>query len=222
MSAKKLLSLFLLLLIANGALAQTRYIKDEIYVPIRAGVGNQYRILRVLPSGTQLKLIEEVEEGKWAHIETPGGERGWVETQYLQEGPISEVLLKQAQARIAELTSQRQNLGSQATDLQTENKTLTEELEQVRSENTRLSSELEEIRRISAGTLELNQRHQQLLEEHQMLQTQLDVSKAENERLAKESRQTWFLYGAIAVGLGVILTLISQTVKSRRRYSEWA
>jgi len=219
-----LFSLFTLvccLLLAPSVLAQTRYISDELYVPLRAGQGNQYRIVhRGLPSGTPLELIEEGEE--WSQVRTEDGTEGWIRNQYLQNEPIAETLLQQAQARIATLTNRQENLGQETSQLEQRNQELQTQVENLQAENQRLVAELEEIKRVSSNTLELNQRHQELLEEHQILQTQLDVAQAENERLERESQQTWFLYGAIAVGLGVILTLIAQSVKSRRRYSEWA
>lgn len=222
MTLKKLASLCLLVLVAQATWAQeTRYISDELYVPLRSGAGNQYRIVRnALPSGTPLTLLEE--DGEWARVRTQNGTEGWMPNQYLQAEPIAATLLEQARARIATLTNRQENLGAQTSELEQQNSALTNQVGTLQAENTRLSSELEELKRLSASTVELNRRHQTLLEEHQILQTQLDVAKAENERLASESRQTWFLYGAIAVGLGVILTLIAQSLKARRRYSEWA
>ena len=59
----RLSSLFLLLmlgLLANSVMAEIRYISDVLYVPLRSGQGDDYRILhRGLPSSTEVIVIEE-------------------------------------------------------------------------------------------------------------------------------------------------------------------
>ena len=51
-----LLGLVTVLLTLSGQLfAETRYISDKVYVPLRVGDGSKYRIVhRGLPSGTKL------------------------------------------------------------------------------------------------------------------------------------------------------------------------
>jgi SH3 domain protein len=222
MNKRPLITLFLVLLFSAGAIAQTQYVSDDLKINMRTGQGDQYRITKILPSGTRLTILEQGEEGEWARVRTPAGDEGWVRLQYLQSEPVARDRLAQAQARIAELTSQSRNLGGETSTLRQENQQLTSELQAARADVQRLSTELDELKRISANAVTLNQTNQQLMEERQLLETEIDVLQAENERLADDSNQTWFLYGAIAVGIGVVLTLLLQGIRSRRRYSEWA
>lgn len=223
MNKRALISFFLVLLFSASAIAQqTQYVSDDLRINMRTGQGDQYRITKILPSGTRLTVLEQSAEGEWARVRTPAGDEGWVRVQYLQSEPVARDRLAQAQARIAELTSQSRNLGGETSTLRQENQQLSSQLQTARAEVERLSTELDELKRISANAITLNQTNQQLMEERQLLETEIDVLQAENERLSDDSNQTWFLYGAIAVGIGVILTLLLQGLRSRRRYSDWA
>lgn len=222
MSRSVILTMLFTFLLSAGAAAQTRYVSDDLRINMRTGEGDQYRIIKILPSGTKMTVLERGSSDEWVKVRTSGGDEGWVRTQYLQDQPVARDLLAQAQAKIAALSSQRQELGSEASSLEKENSQLRSDLQSAQAEAKRLGAELEELKRISGNAIKLNQTNQQLMEERQLLETEIDVLKAENDRLSDDSKQTWFLYGAIAVAIGVIITLLSQSIRSRRRYSEWA
>lgn len=221
MSTSRLIAFFLLLVISTASFAQTRYVSDDLRINLRTGAGDQYRITKILRSGTRMDVLEESETGEWVRVRTQAGDEGWVRVQYLQDGPVARDRLVQAEARIAELSNRGGDIGKQNAELRQQNQQLSDELQAARNEASRLGRELEELKQISANAVNLNRSNQQLMEERRLLQTDIDVLKAENERLADDARQTWFLYGAIAVGLGVLITLIVQGLRSRRRYSEW-
>ncbi len=210
-------------LVGTAVSAQDRYISDELYVPMRSGMGTQYRIThRGLPSGTKLKLIEEHAEEGWSLVETPKGDQGWVRNQYLSAEPVAKLKLRSAQAEIAKLEKQRRALQQQATELQQQNANLKNQLNNTQVASSELDKELSTIKKISAGSIELHAQHQALIEEHQLLQTQADVLKAENDRLQADRTYREWLYGAGILILGVIVTLILQSMSKRKRYSEWA
>ncbi|MEX1032947.1 MAG: TIGR04211 family SH3 domain-containing protein [Cellvibrionaceae bacterium] len=210
MRKNALITLLLSLFLSAGALAQTRYVSDELRINMRTGQGDQFRITKILPSGTRMSVLEQGTDGDWVRVRTLAGDEGWVRTQYLQDQPIARERLAQAQALVG-----------QAAELQEQNRELSNQLQATRTEADRLSAELEELRRVSSNAVELNRANQQLMEERQLLETEINVLQAENERLSDDSNQTWFLYGAIAVGIGVIITLLAQSIRSRRRFSEW-
>ena len=85
----------LLSLTVGGVFAQeTQYISDMVLVPVRSGAGSQFRIVnRGLPSGTALLVYAQSDDGEWTEVETRGGTRGWIPTQYLQEEPPAGLLI---------------------------------------------------------------------------------------------------------------------------------
>ncbi|AFU97374.2 TIGR04211 family SH3 domain-containing protein [Simiduia agarivorans] len=210
--------------LASGANAQTttRYVSDELFVPLRSGQGNQYRIVhRGLPSGTELKFIEASEDNEWSLVEMRNGEQGWIRTQYLLDKPTAGIQLKSAQAELEKLRTQYANLQNDYRALSGDKSSALNNISSLSEQRDQLERELNELKQLSSGTIELNQRYQDLLEKHQMLQTESDIVKADNERLRKEKTYDQWIYGASILGAGMIITLIIQGFGGRKRRSEW-
>lgn len=124
-----------LALLAAPASAARRYVRDEIRINMRAGPGNQYKILKVLTSGESVDQLGGVEG--WHNIALTGGQQGWVPRGYLvAEAPASVAVprlqaeLDKANAKMAEL---EQKLATQAESIK--------EVEDLRSENQRLETD---------------------------------------------------------------------------------
>lgn len=213
-----------LLCCALSVSAQTQdvYISDELYVPLRSGMGTKFRIIhRGLPSGTKLKLLEENAEAGWSLVETAKGDQGWIRNQYINREPVAKLKLKRAEQQLQQLTQERNQLRNQKGELEQQNNNLKKQLSDSDSASQKLGEELAHIKQISAGSLDLHAQYQTLSKEHQLLQTQVDVLKAENERLQSDQVYHQWMFGAGILVLGVIVTLISQSMGKRKRYSEW-
>ncbi len=209
-------------LVSQQVFAQTHYVSDQLLVNLRSGQGSQYRILKILKSGTSMTELEKGETDEWIKVRTQAGDEGWILTQYIQQQPIAAQKLAQAEARIAQLTSGQDTLSSEFDLLKEQNREFSSELQAARIENQRITKELDDLKKISGNAIRLDVSNKKLTEEYELLKTQIDVLEADNERLADNSNQTWFLYGAISVVIGVLLTLLVQVLKARRRYTEWA
>jgi len=201
----------------------TRYITDELHVPMRSGKGNEFRILdRGLPSGTQLALLEDAPDEGWARVRTPDGKEGWVRRQYLVSEPVAEIKLKKAQADLAHFEKMEGNLGGAVRDLEAKNHKLESELSASKEEAAQLQKDLKELKALSSDTVALNERHQKLLHQHELLKQKQMMAEAEIQRLSGSETQRWYMYGALSVGLGAILAMLAPLVRPRRRRSEWA
>ena len=74
------LTTLLVLLMTGQVTAQTRYITDINYVPMRTGPGNEYRIIhRGLRTGTALVLLEENAGNGFSRVRN-GEQEGFVPT----------------------------------------------------------------------------------------------------------------------------------------------
>ena len=110
------------------ALADTRYISDLLYVPLRSGPSGEHRIIHWgLPSGMALEVLEEDEATKFTRVRTEGGTEGWIPSQYLVDEPVAADRLAQAESEIERLESL---LGGDTS-------TLAVELEEARKEAAR-------------------------------------------------------------------------------------
>jgi SH3 domain protein len=99
-----LLSAFSLMMIPSQALSQSdvRYVSDVLFVPLRSGQGNQFRIVNAgLKSGTALTFLEQGETDQWAKVRTDKGIEGWIRTQYIMTNIPSSLKLDQTLNELA-------------------------------------------------------------------------------------------------------------------------
>lgn len=221
----RLSSLLLLLLIHGASWAQgVRYISDNQYVPMRSGAGSQFRIVhRGLPSGTKLTLLEEDNENGYSRVKTPGGTEGWILNQYLVNQPIARDRLAAAEAAQQQLQKQVKDLKR---ELQETQATLKEVRGQLAGREKKLAStgsELTEIKRISSNAINLDKSNRKLVQDTEVLKSKIEVLQADNRRLLDSESNEAFLNGALAVALGVLITLIVPRIWPKRRpSSSWA
>ena len=209
----------------TGVLAQDiQYISDKQYIPVRRGAGNEFKIIhRGLPTGTRLTVSKLSENGEWAEITTDDGTSGWIRAQYLmKEVP--------AQQRLDEITRKAQQAGGLTEALQQEVATLETErdalLGQVANYEVQLgevNDELSQLKQISGKAVQLDEDNRRLVVSSEQLRSQLDMLEAENQRLHDKVDSEDFLNGALAVLLGVIITLVVPRLwPKRRKSSSWA
>jgi SH3 domain protein len=208
-------------LFAVSAQAETVYISDEYRVPLRKSPCPRCAILhRGIKSGAELTLVETNDEG-WSHVTTRGGMDGWMPSHYLQKSPTARDLLANIKSKYEALQNTHKTQEEELTTLKSEFAKLQADLENTQSSKDQVSGELKEIKKISSNAISLNQQNQELLERNGILQSEIDILKAANERLTNSERNTWFLYGAFAVVMGSLLTILIPRLKRRKRFSEW-
>lgn len=219
------LSFLLALIIApiNSVFAQQIvYVNDILYVPLRTGASTEYRIINAaMKSGTKLTRLDVSEDEVWSLVRTEEGVEGWVRNQYLSEEMTSELKLNLALTRIAKLEQENASLKENNANLTQNNASLTNSTESETQTRIRIQNELDKLKQLSAGAIELDRRYQELLQKHELTQTQRDSLLAENENLKNDQRLTFMLYGAGILILGVILALVLPALKPKKGYSEW-
>ena len=199
--------------------AETRFISDVLYVPLRSGPSGEHRIIHFgLPSGTALEVLGEDESARYTQVRTVNGTEGWVPTQYLVNEPIASARLAQAETEIERLESL----------LAGDTSTLTAELEEARNEAARnaesaetvreLEAELAEIRRVSASAVATQQENLKLSEANAELRRESDDLVAQTEQLQGDVELRWMLVGGGMV-LGGLLIGVWVGSRSRRRRS---
>ena len=199
--------------------AETAYVSDVLHVPVRSGAGTQFRIVHAgLPSGTRVQVVEV--DGDWSLITTDAGVEGWTRNQYLVSQPTARIQLAQLEQRHERVQQQNESLTAKASELQQENAQLQAQLRQLQQKAGEATEELSEIKALSADAISLNRRHQELLEQHQILQTDVDMLRAKNDRLESDQTINQWIYGAALVLLGVILSIIIPALKPKKR-SDW-
>ena len=220
-SVTKTIFLLASLLLTNQLFAKTMYITDSFEAPLRTGQTNAYRILAYPKSGSALEVLEANDETGYSKVKTQRGTEGWIQTRFLVNTPIAKHRLQQAQQQLDSLKKENKLLSSgqstankTVTDLSKLNKTL-------QKSNGKLAKELNYVKEISGNTIQINQRNQQLIEEHQQLKNEFDLLNSDNERLKDNANSQYFMMGAGAILLGFILGLVLPSLKPKRKDSGW-
>jgi SH3 domain protein len=194
--------------------AGTRYVTDNISIPLRSDKDNQSGVLKNnLTSGTKLKFIREEEDTtkiKWSQVITADGVEGWIRSQNLINEPT-------AALKLAAISSGSSNV----IELQKQAMTCKEELTNLQATYQTLLKDTEDMRTATTSDINMEQENQNMHREYQLLQTERDVLKAENDQLKKSDEHKQRLFGGILILCGVILSFILQMFGKRKRHSEW-
>jgi SH3 domain protein len=95
--------------------------------------------------------------------------------------------------------------------------------ESTQAELQATAEELAQLKKVSGRAIELDSENRRLVEQVETLRSEVDMLQADNQRLGDKLRSGAFLDGALAVLLGVIITLVVPRLWPRkRRSSSWA
>ena len=201
--------------------AQTRYITDINYVPMRTGPGNEYRIIhRGLRTGTALVLLEENAGNGFSRVRN-GEQEGFVLTQYLMDRPPAFRQLPAALEQAQKVAADNQTLEKMLDEREGQLRDATVELEKAKERGQQQQIEMKRLADISAEPLAIERRNQQLVEENEQLKNQLQVLQVENHQLAKDTSLRWYLFGGGTIVLGILLGLFLPMLKVRKKESAW-
>ena len=217
-SLRVLLLPVLLMAHSIGMAQETQYVSDKVLVPVRSGAGADYRIVnRGLPSGTALLVFAESDDGEWAEIETRGGTRGWIPSQYLQQEPPAALLINDLRVELEQARAERDRVVSQLNQSSTEVDEADETIIGLTTTIERTQAELTEIKRVSAAALDLDLMNQQLVAELESGRSSADLLRLENVRLRERIANNQMMDGALAVLLGEILAVVAPRLWPRKK-----
>jgi SH3 domain protein len=170
-----------------------------------------------------LLIYGRSDDGEWAEVETRGGTRGWIPTQYLQQEPPAGLLINDMRLELEQVRGERDRVVSQLNQSSSE---VNEADETIVSLNTRLESteaELTEVKRVSAAALDLDLMNQQLVAELESERSEADLLRLENVRLRERIANNQMMDGALAVLLGVILAVVAPRLwPKKNRQTGWS
>ena len=200
-----------------------KYVSDEVFVVLHKGPGAEYRWVAKLTPGTRLRMAGTAEDGEWAEVTTDRGTTGWVSTEFLSSDTPAQVRLPAAEARAAKLSTENAELNNQVAALEAEKLELLNKINTSDSELGDVSQELSNLQQVSGKAMQLDTDNRRLIEETENLRAGVDMLEAENLRLQDNLKSEDFIYGALAVLMGVFITLVVPRLwPKRRKSSSWA
>jgi len=192
------------------------YITDQLDLPIRSDKSFNNNIIRLLPSGTELSLLQSTEDG-WAQIQFDDT-IGWIKSFYLSPDPSAREKLKKLtrtynanKLLISKLSGEKEELESQLLTVKQENTDLI-------VQSSKSQAEKEHIEQIYQDALKLEHENEKLIQEKLQLKAELQLS-VNNTQIQKDtSSRNWFIVGAIVLFFGMIIGFIVPGLLNRRRY----
>ncbi len=197
------------------------WVSDTLFVPVRSGAGNEYRIVhRGLKTGTQLEIIAMEEGADWAQVRI-GDIEGYINAQYVVRTPP-------AMIRLEQLEKQHEQARKQLDEARQQVSALTSERNQLAADNKRLGGELNvqseqvsKLEDIAADPIRLARANRELNEELSRLRTELNTVAAENSMLRGDKTSSMWLVGASILIGGWLIGWLMRSRSSRAR-SSWA
>jgi SH3 domain protein len=222
--------MFILIPVTVGsARADTQYVSDMLILCLRAGPGNEYKVIRNLKTDAPLEVLEEDE--LYLKVRTDQGEEGWVLKQYISTKTPKSIIIaalkrdvKKLEATVEKLEEDRTSLRNKLEATKQSHAIRGKEFEAAAVENreeiSRTTSELKQIAEKYNTLVDQSKDVVALVGERDTLRTannglNKEVARLgqENARLGRTRTQRWFLAGAGVFLIGLILGLVSKKKK---------
>lgn len=207
----RLLLITAIVLAAFSAQAETMYVSNIVKITLRTGPGTDHKILRMLPSGQQVEILNS--EGDWSYVRLPEGMEGWLLTRFISAEKPSSLILKALEKEHQTLLGEAERLQAENQNLSEENSRLTAELAEAKKRLASVSDEFQTLKKESTDFLSLKSQYEKtnaaLQEETRKAQVLHDLLLERNIYLG--------LSGAGVLLLGFIIGL--STRKNKRRSS---
>jgi len=217
---KKICLILTMLILPILAQAQnTQYVTDELIITMRTGQGSQYQILKTLPSGTRLEVLEASETG-YTRVRLADGLEGWVLTRYLSEEPVAKEKLAAAENKLQRLLEQNNALKEELATLKKSNTEVEAERNALLSQTESANTELERLKQVAAQPILLDNQNRELKQQNVSLEKELQRTQQENQVLKDRSQRDWFIAGAGVLLGGILLGLILPKLRWRKK-SAW-
>ena len=224
MKVKKLAPIVLILLIVatpfSAVKAQTRYVTDNFEIMMRTGPSVQNKIIKPLGSGTRIEVLREDSGNGHSQVQISSGEIGYVLTRFLVDRPSARNRLSYLEGQLRQLRSKPDEIRALLASSQDENRDLITQNTSLTEKLANVSKELKRIKEVSADSVNLSIKSQQLEGEVQQLLLQLDDIRIQNEALKDQSNRLNNLIGAGLILLGLFLGWVL-SMSGRRNRNSW-
>ncbi|WP_045224824.1 TIGR04211 family SH3 domain-containing protein [Methyloterricola oryzae] len=213
--------LAVLLLSGFDAMAAEKiYVTDQLEVQLRTGQSLQHKIVKMVPSGSPVNLLQGETPQGYSLVALETGERGWILSRYLTTTPPARIQAEDSIRKAEVLEAENRNLKTQIAGLTAGKDAADRSNQDLSSETERLNSEIISIRQASANALQIQEERDQLQQKVINLERELETNRREMKALDDSNKQDWFLIGAGVLFGGIALGVILPRLSWRKR-SSW-
>ncbi|MCX8617104.1 SH3 domain-containing protein [Gilliamella sp. B2923] len=197
MKKQNIITFVSLLTLVFSANAVDKYVSDNVDVYLRRGPSSNYAFSGSVKAGDKVVELEKSADGKYTRIQTRNGGSAWIESAKLSENPSYKERFPELEAQLAEYKDKVENAEKHQQDMV---KSYVEKLQ--------VSDELVET---------LQNKNKALEAKSKQLETQLESMLNQVDDKRRDLIVTWFTYGGLVAGGGLILGLILPHIIPRRR-----
>lgn len=190
-------------LIPSLSYATSTYVSDQFEITLRTGPNTSNKITKMLKSGDKLEVLPGNAKG-YTKIRDSNGSEGWVLSRFLMDQPSPRTLLSDIQNREVSLLAKQDDINSARIAAEQTQTELGQSKQQIES----LQQELTLLKRVAADSISLHENNIELTQSLLKAREEKDDLFLENKQLRKNAKQTWFLYGAGVILLGMVLGLL--------------
>lgn len=200
-----------------SATADTVFIRDTVYVPLRGGQSSEHRILhRGLKSGTPLERLVTNPESGYTRVRTEGGLEGWIQTQYLVEEPIAADRLAPVQKQVETLEAEHQQTLLRLREARDSLTAKTRQYEELQQEYTDLQA-------LAGNVVTINDDNARLQQEMEDMAGQIALVRAQSSALEQSTSRDWFLAGGGTVIVSLLFGFwVARRIYQKRNTGGWA
>ncbi len=217
---KQLLFSIVLILISSFSQAEDiQYVSDQLVITLRTGQGSAFQIIRTLPSGTRLNVIEITDTG-YAKVRTVDGTEGWIRSQYLSPEPIASLKLASTETKLEKLKTENISLREEVQNLRKHRRELGSEGKELQNKLNTAETELERLSKVAAKPILLDKENRKLQQQNISQEKELQMMAQENQVLKDRSQREWFIAGAGVLLGGMFLGLLIPKIRWRKK-SNW-
>lgn len=209
----------LFLVCATSSWAEKAYVTDRFKVTFRSGPSLENKVIRMLPSGQELEILDT--QGDWTHVRVIGaGDQnvdGWILSRFLIERLPWEQKAKMLEARNQEMASKLVMIDEKQKSASTENQQLSGELKKTQAALQDLKKKYENLKKGSSRYLVLKNQYNSMKSTLASNEKKLNALTSENAKLRSSERRRWFITGALVLLCGWIIGLVMGRTRRRRR-----
>ena len=226
MKKKHLIPVLVLLLTTaaiSNAVAETRYVSDELEITLRVGPSTKQRIISMLKSGTGVEILSVDPKSGYSKVRAANGKTGFVLSRFLMDEPSAREQVASLTAKIQELQAEPEQVRTRLNQLQDDYARLQKDHQKLLNDKNSITQELAGIRQTAANAINISNERSELRKQVVKLKQEVADLQHTNRELANNRNQRWFLIGAgVVIGSILLGWLLPYLRFKRRRTSSWS
>ncbi|WLT06201.1 TIGR04211 family SH3 domain-containing protein [Gilliamella apis] len=202
MKKQNIITLLSFIVVAFSANAVDKYVTENVDIYLRRGPGSQYAYSNAVKAGQKVIELEKSADGKYTRIQLPNGNSAWIESNKLKDQPSFKELVPSLEAQLAEYKDKVDNAEKNQQNA-------------IRDYAEKLQKAEQSIESLQAKNNELEQ-----LNKQQEIKLESMLNQVDDKR--RDLIVTWFTYGGLVAGGGLLLGLILPAIiPGRRKKDRW-